>query len=137
HDSNRRSLKQGVAATRLEAQMYRSVELMLAGGLALMLSFGTIQVLHGSLSPGELIVFISYLRAAYRPLQRASKTVQRAAKASAAAERVVEVLEVTPALQDAPDARDAPPLEGKIGFDQVNFAYHPGQEVLHDFTLTI
>jgi ATP-binding cassette, subfamily B, bacterial len=137
HDINRRSLKQGVAATRLEAQMYRSVELMLAGGLALMLSFGTIQVLHGALTPGELIVFISYLRAAYRPLQRASKTVQRAAKASAAAERVVEVLEVTPALQDAPDARPAPPLRGEIAFHQVNFAYRSGEEVLRDITFTI
>jgi ATP-binding cassette subfamily B protein len=137
HEINRRSLKQGVASTRLEAQMFRSVEMTLAAGLALLLSFGTIRALHGALSPGELIVFISYLRAAYRPLQRASKTVQRAAKAQAAAERVVEVLEVVPAVQDAPDARDAPPLEGKIGFDQVNFAYHPEQEVLHDVTLTI
>ena len=137
HNINRRSLKQGVAATRLEARMYRSVELMLAGGLALMLSLGTVQVLRGALTPGELIVFISYLRAAYRPLQRASKTVQRAAKASAAAERVVEVLEVTPALQDAPDARPAPPLKGEVGFERVNFAYGSGEEVLRDITFTI
>src|SRR5262245_7110582 len=132
HDINRRSLKQGVASTRLEAQMFRAVELTLAGGLALMLSFGTVRALHGALSPGELIVFVSYLRAAYRPLQRASKTVQRAAKASAAAERVVEVLEVTPDLQDAPDARPAPPLGGEIGFDHVKFAYGSGEEVLRD-----
>jgi ATP-binding cassette, subfamily B, bacterial len=137
HDINRRSLKQGVKATRLEAQMFRAVELTLAGGLALMLSFGTIRALHGALSPGELIVFISYLRAAYRPLQRASKTVQRAAKASAAAERVVEVLEITPTLQDASDARPAPPLRGEIGFDHVDFAYGSGEKVLRDITLTI
>jgi ATP-binding cassette subfamily B protein len=137
HDINRRSLKQGVASSRLEAQMFRAVELTLAGGMALMLSFGTIRALHGALSPGELIVFISYLRAAYRPLQRASKTVQRAAKASAAAERVVEVLEITPDLQDAPDAQPAPPLRGEIGFDQVNFSYGSGEEVLRDINLTI
>lgn len=137
HDINRRSLKQGVASTRLEAQMFRSVEMTLAAGLALLLSFGTIRTLQGALTPGELIVFVSYLRAAYRPLQRASKTVQRAAKAQAAAERVVEVLEVTPALTDAPDARDAPPLEGRIAFEHVSFSYHPEQEVLHDVTLTI
>jgi ATP-binding cassette subfamily B protein len=137
HEINRRSLKQGVASTRLEAQMFRSVEMTLAAGLALLLSFGTIRALHGALSPGELIVFISYLRAAYRPLQRASKTVQRAAKAQAAAERVVEVLEVTPALEDAPDARPAPPLKGEIGFDKVNFAYRADEAVLHDVTLTI
>ena len=137
HEINRRSLKQGVASTRLEAQMFRSVEITLAAGVALLLSFGSIRTLHGALTPGDLIVFVMYLRAAYRPLQRASKTVQRAAKAQAAAERVVEVLEVEPALQDAPDAQETPPLEGKIGFEQVSFAYHPAEEVLHDVTLTI
>ena len=137
HEFNRRSLKQGVAATRLEARMYRSVELTLAAGLAVMLSLGTIRALQGALTPGELIVFISYLRAAYRPLQRASKTVQRAAKALAAAERVVEVLEVEPALQDAPDAHPAPPLRGEIAFDHVDFAYGSGEQVLNDITFTI
>jgi ATP-binding cassette subfamily B protein len=137
HEINRRSLKQGVASTRLEARMYRSVEITLAAGLAVLLSLGTIRTLHGALTPGELIVFVSYLRAAYRPLQRASKTVQRGAKALAAAERVAEVLEVAPALEDAPDARAAPPLTGEIGFDQVNFAYRPGDEVLRDVTLAI
>jgi len=137
HEINRRSLKQGVAATRLEARMYRSVELTLAAGLGVMLSLGTIRALQGALTPGELIVFISYLRAAYRPLQRASKTVQRAAKALAAAERVVEVLEVKPALQDAPDAQPAPPLRGEIAFEHVDFAYASGEQVLHDVTFTI
>jgi len=137
HEFNRRSLKQGVAATRLEARMYRAVELTLAAGLGVMLSLGTIRTLQGALTPGELIVFISYLRAAYRPLQRASKTVQRAAKALAAAERVVEVLEVEPALQDAPDAQPAPPLRGKIAFEHVDFAYDSGEQVLHDVTFAI
>jgi predicted glycosyltransferase/ABC-type cobalamin/Fe3+-siderophores transport system ATPase subunit len=50
---------------------------------------------------------------------------------------VVEVLEVAPTLEDAPDARDAPPLEGRIAFEHVNFAYHPEEEVLHDVTFTI
>ena len=137
HEINRRSLKQGVTATRLEARMYRSVELTLAAGLAVMLSFGTIRTLRGALTPGELIVFISYLRGAYRPLRRASKTVQRAAKALASAERVVEVLKVVPALQDAPDAQHAPPLKGQISFDHVDFAYRSGERVLHDVTFTI
>jgi predicted glycosyltransferase/ABC-type transport system involved in Fe-S cluster assembly fused permease/ATPase subunit len=137
HEINRRSLKQGVASTRLEAQMFRSVEITVAAGVALLLSLGSVQVLHGALTPGELIVFVMYLRAAYRPLQRASKTVQRAAKAQAAAERVVEVLEVEPDLWDADDAREAPVLEGRIAFEDVSFAYHPGEEVLHGVTLTI
>src|SRR5438445_12121979 len=135
HEINRRSLKQGVTATRLEARMYRSVELTLAAGLAVMLSFGTIRTLRGALTPGELIVFISYLRGAYRPLRRASKTVQRGAKALAAAERIVEVLDIEPELTDSPDAKPAPPLTGRIAFEGVSFAYQSGPPVLDGVSL--
>src|ERR671936_1856776 len=130
HEINRRSLKQGVKGARLEAQMNRSVELALAGGTVVILWVGTLRALHGAITPGELIVFVSYLRAAYRPLRRASKSVQRSAKALAAAERIVEVLETEPELTDRPDARPAPVLAGRIGFQDVEFAYSAGQPVL-------
>ena len=137
HDINRRSLKQGIKATRLEAQMNRSVEITIAAGLAVIMTMGTLRALHGAITPGDLIVFVSYLRAAYRPLQRASKTVQRGAKALAAAERVVEILDTEPDLTDAPDAITAPLLTGEITFERVGFAYQPDQPTLQDVSLTI
>jgi ATP-binding cassette subfamily B protein len=134
---NRKSLKQGTQAVRLEARMNRSVEFALAGGTVAVLWAGTVRALHGAITPGELIVFISYLRAAYRPLRRASKSVQRSAKALAAAERVVEVLETEPELTDRPHARPAPVLAGRIGFEDVAFAYADGQTVLDDVAFDI
>jgi len=137
HEINRRSLKQGIKATRLEAQMNRGVEITIAAGLAVIMTMGTLRALHGAITPGDLIVFVSYLRAAYRPLQRASKTVQRGAKALAAAERVVEILETKPDLTDAPNAIEAPPFRGEVVLDHVEFAYQPGQPTLRDVSLTI
>src|SRR5262249_10794859 len=132
HEINRRSLKQGVRAARHEARMNRGVELALAAGTVVVLWGGAVRALHGGVPPGQLIVCVSYLRAAYRPLRRASKTVQRSAKALAAAERIVEVLETEPELEDAPDARPAPKLAGRIEFEDVEFAYRAGEPVLHD-----
>src|SRR5262249_8810477 len=100
HAVNRRSLKEGIKATRLEARRNRGVERSLAVATVVVLWAGTVRALHGAITPGELVVFISYLRAAYRPLRRASKTVQRSAKALAAAERIVELLETRPELTD-------------------------------------
>jgi ATP-binding cassette subfamily B protein len=133
---NKRSLRRGTRAVRLEARMNRSVELALAGGTVVVLWIGTLRALHGALTPGELVVFISYLRAAYRPLRRASKTVQRSAKALAAAERIAEVLAVKPELTDSPDARPAPPFEGHIAFEGVRFAYNGGRPVLDGLSFT-
>jgi ATP-binding cassette subfamily B protein len=136
HDINRRSLKQGIKATRLEATMNRNIEIAIGGGLTAIVTVGTLRALHGSISPGDLVVFLSYLRAAYRPLQRASKTVQRSAKALAAAERIVEVLEEEPDVVDLPDAEPAPPFTGLVELRNVDFAYAPEQPVIHDISLT-
>ena len=134
---NRRSLKRGTQGVRLEARMNRGVEFALAGGTVVVLWVGTLRALHGAISPGELVVFISYLRAAYRPLRRASKSVQRSAKALAAAERIVEVLDTEPELADAPDAKEAPPLHGRIVFEQVSFSYADGPQVLRDISFIV
>jgi ATP-binding cassette subfamily B protein len=137
HTLNRKSLKRGAKAVRLEAQMNRGVELALAGGTAVVLWVGTLRALHGAITPGELIVFISYLRGAYRPLRRISKTVQRSAKALAAAERIVEVLEVEPQLKDSLDAREAPPFRGRIVFDDVDFSYTSETRALERVTFAV
>ena len=134
---NRKSLKRGTQGVRLEARMNRGVEFALAAGTVVVLWAGTLRALQGAISPGELVVFISYLRAAYRPLRRASKSVQRSAKALAAAERIVEVLDTEPELIDAPDAREAGALQGRIAFERVSFSYGDGARVLRDISFTV
>jgi ATP-binding cassette subfamily B protein len=134
---NRRSLKHGIKATRLEARMNQGVELALTAATVVVLWAGTLRALHGAITPGELVVFISYLRAAYRPLRRASKTVQRSAKASAAAERIVELLETEPELTDAADAVPAPRFAGRIAYEDVSFGYEPGRTVVHGVSAVI
>jgi ATP-binding cassette subfamily B protein len=135
--ANRRSLSQGTKAVRLEAKMNRAIEIALSFGIVVVLWVGTLRAIHGHISPGELVVFISYLRAAYRPLRRASKTVQRSAKALAAAERIAEVLAIEPAIRDAPDACDLPPIERELRFEGVRFAYGPERDVLNGIDLEI
>jgi ATP-binding cassette subfamily B protein len=135
--ANRRSLKEGVKTVRLEARMNRAIEVSLAFGMVVVLWAGTVRAIHNHISPGELVVFISYLRAAYRPLRRASKTVQRSAKALAAAERIVEILEIEPRIRDAPHAVPAPPFSEAMRLENVHFAYTPGDDVLCDVTLDL
>jgi ATP-binding cassette, subfamily B, bacterial len=136
-DLSRRSLKHGSKTVRLEARMNRGIELALTGGTVVVLFAGTLRALHRAITPGELVVFISYLRAAYRPLRRASKSVQRSAKALAAAERIVELLETEPDLADAPWARRAPALNGQVAFEQVEFAYPGGPPVLEQISFEV
>ena len=63
-------------------------------GLAtgLVLYVGAQRVLAGALTPGELVVFLTYLKTAFKPLRDVAKYTGRIAKAAASGERIVDVL---------------------------------------------
>lgn len=89
------------------------------------------------MTPGELLVFLSYLKTALKPLQSFAKYTSRLGKATAAAERVVEVLDKVPEIADRPGAVVAPRFAGKITFDSVRFGYADGSPVLQDVSFDV
>lgn len=134
---NKHSLKEGVKVKRLTAKMESTVRFMTGVSTGLILWAGTMFVLRGELSPGDLLVFLSYLKTAFRPIQDLSKYSARIAKASAAAERVIEVLDTEPDVQDLPNAAPAPAFQGFVRFENVTFEYEAGAPVLRDVTFSV
>ena len=132
---NKRSTRSGLKATKLEAKLSRAVELSVAVTTAAVIWFGATQVIHGRLTPGELIVFFAYMQGFYRPLRRISRVTQRASKASSCIERVTDVLDRPSDLADGP--RIASGFRGAIDFDGVSFAYPGCEEVLRGIELTL
>lgn len=122
--ANRKSGGDGVKAGRLAAALERSVDVLVAGATALVLWCGANEVLRGKLSPGELLVFLTYFKNAMRPARDYAKYSGRLAKAGAAGERIIELLDEQPAVRDRDQAREAPALTGQVRFHQVSFAYH-------------
>lgn len=135
--ANRKSLKDGVKAKRLAAGLERGVDLLVALATALVLYFGALQVLRGRITPGDLIVFITYLKATFRPIRSYAKYTARLAKASAAGERVVELLDELPDIRDMPEARPAPDLRGEVAFEATAFSYGKGAPVLGPITVHV
>ncbi len=134
---NRSSLRQGLKITRMEARFSQFTGIILAGGTAVVLLLGVQQVLAGSLTPGGLLVFLAYARHMYAPLRRSSKIVKRMGRASACADRVVEVLNTKSEVQDLPKALPAPPFQGRVEFDHVAFDYVPGIPALRDISFEV
>jgi ATP-binding cassette subfamily B protein len=127
---NQESRRADVKAARLMAALERTVGFLTAASTALVLWYGARLVLRGELTPGDLLVFMAYLRSAFRPVQDFAKHAGRLAKAAVAGERVLDVLERTPEVRDLPGAVPAPPFRGAVRFEDVCFAYEPGQPVL-------
>src|SRR3990172_3543739 len=131
------SLKAGLKTTRLEGRLNRVVEVITAFGTALVLWVGVRKVLQGAVTPGDLLVFIAYLRGVYRPLRQLANLTTRIAKAAACGERVVEILEIQPAIYDSPDSVAAPQFQGKIRFEKVEFSYNDGLPAVQDISFQV
>lgn len=134
--ANRKSLKGGVKAQRLAAGLERSVDLLVACATALILFFGARMVLSGRLTPGDLLVFITYLKNTFRPIRDYAKYSARLAKAMAAGERVVTLLD-TPVVPDRDGACEADFATGAIEFRDVRFGYDDDRQQLQGLSVSI
>lgn len=136
--ANSKSLKEGVKGKKLVASLQRTVEILVAISTALVLIFGSIEVLNGQLTPGGLIVFVYYLRRVFRPIRDFTKYTARLAKASAAAERVLGVLNAEQHVKERPNALSAPELNTSIHFKGTSFSYPENNNpILNDINLTL
>jgi ATP-binding cassette subfamily B protein len=134
---NLEAQQEDVKTCRLTAALGRTIGFLIATLTALVLWYGAWLVLHGELTPGELLVFLAYLKSATKPMQESARYTARLAKATAAGERVLDLLERTPEVRDLPGAVAAPPFQGSVRFDGVRFAYEPGQRVLEDINFEV
>jgi ABC-type multidrug transport system fused ATPase/permease subunit len=107
-------------------------------GTVLILWFGGHEVLSGSLTLGELVMFLGYLALFYVPINQIHSVNHLLQHALAASDRVFEVLDTAPEVQDRPGvSAPAERLHGAVRFEQVGFFYRPDVPVLTDITLDI
>lgn len=130
-------VRAGLRIRRLEATFSRTVEVIVALGMCLVLWFGVKRALAQELSAGDLLIFISYMRQLYRPVRDTARLSTRTAKAVASAQRVIEVLELKAPVDDDPSGVSASSLTGDIRFDRVSFAYRGGHQALLDVSCII
>jgi ATP-binding cassette subfamily B protein len=124
-------------ARGLKAKLAPFVDMIVAIGTCLVLWFGARMVLDGTLSAGDLVVFILYLKKMYKPMQDLSKMTDAYSKASVGYERIREILDTERDVKDLPGAWPAGRLRGEIEFEKVDFGYAADQPVLKDMSFKI
>jgi ATP-binding cassette, subfamily B, bacterial len=113
------------------------VNVIIALGTAIVIYAGARAVLSGSLSLGQLIVFVAYLAQLYAPINQITQSWGLIAGARVGAARVFEVLETEADLKSG--ARPFPPggARGDIAWHGVGFRYRPGTPVLNDIDAAV
>lgn len=103
-------------------------------GTTIVIGIGGYLTIKGSLTIGELVAFSTYLAQLIQPVRRIGNVIPALAIASAASERVFEILDTESEVADEPDAVPLPPVEGRVRFENVSFAYFGQHTVLSGVT---
>ena len=101
----------------------------------LVVVFGAVFCVRGSITEGEYIAFISYNALLVWPIRQLGRMISEMSKAGVSIDRVFYIMN-SPIEQDDRDAENAP-MDGDISFEHVSFAYENAPELLHDAHFTI
>lgn len=134
---NRRSIRAGVKATRLESKLFRIVSLASAVTVCVILYIGVRSVLQGIMTAGDLLVFVAYLRSVNKPLRKIAKLAGQVAKATSCGQRVAEIFAIEPSVRDREGAVALSSPQGRISVEGVTFCYDPERPALSNVTLEI
>jgi ATP-binding cassette subfamily B protein len=125
------------AANSFWAVYWPLVGLLMAVGSYIVWLYGGYSVLHGAMTLGVLTAFNGYLVQFYQPFQNFSRVVDWSTRSMTAAERVFEVLDTEPDVQESEKPVALPEMKGEVEFDRVSFTYDKAKRVLEDFTLKV
>ncbi len=124
-------------SARTSAAFGAAVDAVVAMATTGLIWLGAQRVLAGALTPGDLVIFTSYLRDFFGPTRALSKLPAQLTRAGVRAARIADTLHRRPAVQDKPGARAAGPPRVGLSLDGVGFAYNPDHPVLRDVDLAV
>jgi ABC-type multidrug transport system fused ATPase/permease subunit len=133
-DRYRRSNQQTVL---LNGLYFPFVDLLSTISLAVVLGYGGHLYFQGAVTIGTLFAFMLYVQNFFDPVQQLSQLYGTFLSATAALDKITDVLDEEPEVLDRPDATDLPLVQGHVSFEGVRFTYGRGEEVLHGIDLDV
>jgi subfamily B ATP-binding cassette protein MsbA len=131
-----------VRGIRIWSTFFPAIRFVSSMGTVLVLAAGALLVVDGSMTLGTLVAFLAYTTALYQPINRLTEIDNIIQQAVAAGERIFELLDEEPEIQDASGAEEVPQISGEIEFEDVFFRYGgagPGEDefVLYDVSFQV
>jgi len=116
-------------------------ELMSSLAIGIILWYGGGEIIRQRLTLGELVAFLSYMRLFFQPLRELSQKYSIVQSALASAERIFHLIDSQSAEKEDYDPAAVYSEQGKMAeeliFEQVNFGYKKGEQVLFDVSFSV
>ena len=111
---------------------------IIALGTIAILGYGSYQVFIGVLTVGGLVASYSYMARLFDPLNAAVEIYSRLKRLSASLQRILEVIEMAPGVEERNEAICLPsPVRGHVKIEDLSFSYRNGQPVLQKLNLKL
>lgn len=136
-DHATRKIHSQMAATRLGINYRILVGFTITGATSIILYVGTLHVMQGVLSLGELLMVIAYIGQIFGPLRTMTQSTTGLSNNLASAERVFDILDEMPEVENKPNARSIKRAQGHIAFQSVSFSYRPESPILKSVTFDV
>jgi len=136
--SKNQDLNQSYLQQTFAFSLYRPLMYMLyVIALMIVLWFGSLQTIAGVITFGTLFAFTQYINKFFNPIQELAEKFDILQSAFTAGERLFEIMDTLPTIEDKPDATEIGELKGKIEFRNVWFAYQPDDWILKDVSFVV
>jgi len=112
-----------MVTVRLNAAYFPAVEMLSGVAVAAIVLYGGYQAIEGTITAGTVVAFIAALSNLFDPIQQLSQLYTTYQSGMAALEKIFQLLDVRPDLQDRTGAVDLPRIDGEISFEDISFAY--------------
>jgi ATP-binding cassette subfamily B protein len=112
-----------MTTVKLNAAYFPSVEMLSGLAVAAIVLYGGLQAIEGHISIGTIVAFVAALANLFEPIQQLSQLYATYQSGMAALEKIFQLLDEQPDLQDRDDALELPRIAGEVDFDDVSFAY--------------
>ncbi|HEX7226473.1 MAG TPA: ABC transporter ATP-binding protein, partial [Candidatus Binatia bacterium] len=120
---NLRLFKRSLRASRIKAVVTPTMEFLASFGIAGVVWYGGSSVISGGRTQGEFMAFMAAMMLMYQPFKSLARTYATVQQGIAGAERVFEILDAHPDVQERPGARPAQRFTESIEFHDVSFGY--------------
>jgi ATP-binding cassette subfamily B protein len=113
------------------------VDLLSTIALGIVLLYGGHLYFNGLVTVGTLFAFMLYVQNFFDPVQQLSQLYNTFLSATAALDKIMDVIDEQPEVRDRSGARELPRINGDVRFESVRFGYGQGPDVLHDLDLEV
>jgi ATP-binding cassette subfamily B protein len=112
-----------MTTVKLNAAYFPTVEMLSGVAVAVIVLYGGLQAIDGHVTVGTVVAFVAALSNLFEPIQQLSQLYATYQSGMAALEKIFQLLDVRPDLEDRAGALALGRIDGEVDFDDVSFAY--------------